>query len=119
MVRDENASRVFHATDAGKTWTASEAPLVTGLNQGVSRSPYWTPNRLAIVGGDYDHPQVVKPNSAYSTTAVGRGKKVATVLLDTAGASQSCPTRPVPPRLRLGQSEWITRSMAERTGSDE
>jgi hypothetical protein len=22
--------------------------------------------RLAIVGGDYDHPQIVKPNSAYS-----------------------------------------------------
>src|SRR6266478_2143990 len=51
---------------AGKTWTASEAPLVTGLNQGVFSIAVLDANRLAIVGGDYDHPQVVKPNSAYS-----------------------------------------------------
>jgi photosystem II stability/assembly factor-like uncharacterized protein len=62
----ENASRVFHAADAGKTWTASEAPLVTGLNQGVFSIAVLDANRLAIVGGDYDHPQMVKPNAAYS-----------------------------------------------------
>ena len=62
----ENASRVFHTADAGKTWTASEAPLVTGLNQGVFSIAVVDADRLAIVGGDYDHPQMVKPNSAYS-----------------------------------------------------
>jgi photosystem II stability/assembly factor-like uncharacterized protein len=62
----ENASRVFHTSDAGKTWTASEAPLVTGLNQGVFSIAVVDANRLAIVGGDYDHPQMVKPNSAYT-----------------------------------------------------
>ena len=62
----ENASRVFHTADAGKTWTASGAPLVTGLNQGVFSIAVVDANRLAIVGGDYDHPQMVKPNSAYS-----------------------------------------------------
>jgi len=62
----ENASRVFHSSDAGNTWAASEAPLVTGLNQGVFSIAVLDANRLALVGGDYDHPQLVKGNSAYS-----------------------------------------------------
>jgi photosystem II stability/assembly factor-like uncharacterized protein len=62
----ENASRVFHTANAGKIWTVSEAPLVTGPNQGVFSIAVVDANRLAIVGGDYDHPQMVKPNSAYS-----------------------------------------------------
>ena len=62
----ENASRVFHTADAGKSWTASEAPLVTGLNQGVFSIAVMDADRLAIVGGDYDHPQLVKPNSAHT-----------------------------------------------------
>jgi len=62
----ENASRVFHTADAGKTWTVSEAPLVTGLNQGVFSIAVVDADRLAIVGGDYDHPQMAKPNSAYT-----------------------------------------------------
>jgi photosystem II stability/assembly factor-like uncharacterized protein len=62
----ENASRVFHTADAGKTWTASEAPLVTGLNRGVFSIAVVDADRLAIVGGDYDHPQMVKPNSVYT-----------------------------------------------------
>src|SRR6516164_7186535 len=62
----ENASRVFHTADSGKTWTVSETPLVTGLNQGVFSIAVVAANRLVIVGGDYDHPEVVKPNSAYS-----------------------------------------------------
>ena len=53
-------------TDSGKTWTASETPLVTGLNQGVFSIAVMDADRLVIVGGDYDHPQVVKPNSAVS-----------------------------------------------------
>jgi photosystem II stability/assembly factor-like uncharacterized protein len=62
----ENASRVFHTADSGNTWTASETPLVTGLNQGVFSIAVVDADRLAIVGGDYDHPQMEKPNSAYS-----------------------------------------------------
>jgi len=62
----EHASRVFHSADAGKTWTASDAPLVTGLNQGVFSIAVVDARRVAIVGGDYDHPQLDKPNSAYS-----------------------------------------------------
>jgi photosystem II stability/assembly factor-like uncharacterized protein len=62
----ENASRVFHTADAGKTWTASETPLVTGQNQGVFSIAMVDPDRLAVVGGDYDHPQMVKPNAAYT-----------------------------------------------------
>jgi photosystem II stability/assembly factor-like uncharacterized protein len=62
----ENASRVFHTADVGKTWTASETPLVTGLNQGVFSIAAQNADRLAIVGGDYDQPQMVKSNSAYS-----------------------------------------------------
>ena len=62
----ENASPVFHTADSGKTWTASETPLVTGLNQDVFSIAIVDADRLVIVGGDYDHPQLVKPNSAYS-----------------------------------------------------
>jgi photosystem II stability/assembly factor-like uncharacterized protein len=62
----ENASRVFHTADAGKTWAAAEAPLVTGLNQGVFSIAVVDAHRLAIVGGDYDHPQMMKHNSAYT-----------------------------------------------------
>ena len=62
----ENATRVFHTADAGRTWTASEAPLVRGSNQGVFSIAVVDSKRLAIVGGDYDHPQMVKPNSAYT-----------------------------------------------------
>jgi photosystem II stability/assembly factor-like uncharacterized protein len=62
----ENSSRVFHTTDFGKTWTASETPLVTGLNRGVFSIAVVDADRLAIVGGDYDHPEMGKSNSAYS-----------------------------------------------------
>jgi photosystem II stability/assembly factor-like uncharacterized protein len=62
----ENASRAFHSADGGKSWTASEAPLVRGLNQGIFSIAVVDADRLAIVGGDYDHPHMVKPNSAYT-----------------------------------------------------
>src|SRR5262249_54678003 len=62
----ENASRVFHTADSGETWTASETPLVTGLNQGVFSIAVEDASRLVLGGGDYDHPLVLKPNSAYS-----------------------------------------------------
>src|SRR5262249_50373280 len=48
------------------TWTVFQTPLVTGLNQGVFSIAVVDANRLAIVGGDYDHPEMVKSNSAYS-----------------------------------------------------
>ena len=62
----ENASRAFHTVDSGKTWTVSETPLVTGPNRGVFSIAVVDADRLVIVGGDYDHPQMDKPNSAYS-----------------------------------------------------
>jgi photosystem II stability/assembly factor-like uncharacterized protein len=62
----ENASRVFHTADLGKTWTVSETPLLTGLNHGVFSIAVVDAERLAIVGGDYDHPQLDKSNAAYS-----------------------------------------------------
>ena len=55
----EHASRVFHSTDAGKTWTVSDAPLIAGLNKGVFAIAVLDAHHLAIVGGDYDHPQMV------------------------------------------------------------
>jgi hypothetical protein len=70
----ENASRVFHTADSGKTWTVSETPLVTGLNQGVFSVAVVDAVRLVIVGGDYDHPQMVKPISAYSDDGGKSGK---------------------------------------------
>ena len=48
----ENASRVFHTADSGKTWTVYETPLITGLNQGVFSIAVVDADRLVIVGGD-------------------------------------------------------------------
>jgi photosystem II stability/assembly factor-like uncharacterized protein len=48
----ENASRVFHTADSGKTWTVYETPLITGLNQGVFSIAVVAADRLVIVGGD-------------------------------------------------------------------
>src|SRR5262249_3423078 len=62
----ENASRVFHTADSGKTWNVSETPLVTCLKQGVFSIAVVDADLLTIVGVDYDHPKMVKPNSAYS-----------------------------------------------------
>ncbi|HZU44743.1 MAG TPA: hypothetical protein VE994_18840 [Terriglobales bacterium] len=62
----ENASRVFHTADSGKTWTVSQTPLLTGLNHGIFSIAVVDADRLAIVGGDYDHPEMAKSNSAYS-----------------------------------------------------
>jgi photosystem II stability/assembly factor-like uncharacterized protein len=113
----ENASRVFHTADSGKTWIVSETPLVTGLNQGVFSIAVVDADRLVIVGGDYDHPQVVKPNSAYMTTAARLGKRATTVPRDTAGVSRLCRARPVPPFSRLDQPGPTTRLIEEGTGS--
>lgn len=62
----EHASRVFHTADAGKTWTASDAPLITGENKGAFSIAVMDAHRLVIVGGDYDHPQVATRNAANS-----------------------------------------------------
>jgi photosystem II stability/assembly factor-like uncharacterized protein len=62
----ENASRVFYASDPRKTWAVSEVPLVTGLNQGVFSIAVIDSRRVAIVGGDYNHPQMANRNAAYS-----------------------------------------------------
>jgi len=62
----DNAARVFRTGDAGKSWTTANAPLLTGMNHGVFSIAVINANRLAIVGGDYDHPQNAYANSAYS-----------------------------------------------------
>lgn len=62
----EHASRVFRTADAGTTWTVSETPLLKGLNHGVFSIVAVDADRLAIVGGDYDHPRMATRNSAYS-----------------------------------------------------
>ena len=62
-----NASRVFHTSDSGKVWTATETPLVAGSDSvGVFSIAVVDADRLAIVGGDYKAPRMVKPNAAYS-----------------------------------------------------
>ena len=60
------ASRVFHTADSGKTWTASETPLILGANEGIFSIAVVDGDRLAIVGGDYQHAAMVKPNAAYT-----------------------------------------------------
>jgi photosystem II stability/assembly factor-like uncharacterized protein len=114
----ENASRVFHTDDSGKTWTASETPLVIGLNQGVFSIAVVDADRLVIVGGETTITRTWRSQIPPTVTTAARlGKRAATVPRDTAGVSRLCRTRPVPPCSRLDQPEQTTRLIEERTGS--
>jgi photosystem II stability/assembly factor-like uncharacterized protein len=49
-------ARVLHSTDRGRTWTASETPLVSSESAGVFAVAFRTPRTGIAVGGDYVNP---------------------------------------------------------------
>jgi photosystem II stability/assembly factor-like uncharacterized protein len=66
----ENASRVFHTTDSGKTWTASSTPMMSGADGvGIFSIAIVDADRVAIVGGDYRKPADASQNAAWSDDA--------------------------------------------------
>ena len=73
------AARVFHSTDAGKTWTVAETPIVHGPDSaGIFSIAFRDSRHGVIAGGDYQHPEAAGPNLAYTQDA-GRTWKVAPV----------------------------------------
>jgi photosystem II stability/assembly factor-like uncharacterized protein len=61
------AARVFHSTDAGRTWTVSETPLAHGnTSSGIFSIARGHGKVLIVVGGDYRDPQRASTVAAYS-----------------------------------------------------
>lgn len=60
------AARVFHSADLGKTWTATDTPLLSGQpSQGIF-SVFRGGRNLVVVGGDYKETQASVRVAAYS-----------------------------------------------------
>jgi photosystem II stability/assembly factor-like uncharacterized protein len=61
------AARVFHSTDAGKTWTVAETPITHGQDStGIFSIAFRDALHGVIAGGDYKHPDQDGPNLAFT-----------------------------------------------------
>ena len=61
------AARVFHSTDAGKTWTVTETPITHGQDStGIFSIAFRDALHGVIAGGDYKHPDQDGPNLAFT-----------------------------------------------------
>jgi photosystem II stability/assembly factor-like uncharacterized protein len=59
------AARVFHSTDAGKTWTVAETPIVHGADStGIFSIAFRDSRHGVIAGGDYQQPERDGPDLA-------------------------------------------------------
>jgi photosystem II stability/assembly factor-like uncharacterized protein len=64
------AARVFHSTNAGKTWTVANTPIIHGPDStGIFSIAFRDPMHGAIAGGDYKHPDQDGPNLAFTNDA--------------------------------------------------
>jgi photosystem II stability/assembly factor-like uncharacterized protein len=71
IVTGGGAARVFHTTDMGKSWTATETPMIHGKpSQGIFSVCFWDDKRGIIGGGDYEKPDTVL-TSIYLTSNGG------------------------------------------------
>jgi photosystem II stability/assembly factor-like uncharacterized protein len=60
-------ARVFRSTNAGKSWTVADTPVVHGTDSaGIFSIAFRDHNHGAIVGGDYKHPDQDGPNLAFT-----------------------------------------------------
>jgi len=61
------AARVFRSTDAGKTWTVADTPIIHGPESaGIFSIAFRDPIHGVIAGGDYKHPGQDGPNLAFT-----------------------------------------------------
>jgi photosystem II stability/assembly factor-like uncharacterized protein len=61
------AARMFHSTDAGKTWTAKEIPIAKGNASSGAFSMAINGNTIVVVGGDYREPKQGSNSGVYSS----------------------------------------------------
>ncbi|MGH9500076.1 MAG: WD40/YVTN/BNR-like repeat-containing protein [Terriglobales bacterium] len=65
FVTGGKAARVFRSTDAGESWTVSEAPIVHGPDSaGIFSIAFRDARHGVIAGGDYQQPEKDGPNLA-------------------------------------------------------
>jgi photosystem II stability/assembly factor-like uncharacterized protein len=61
------AARVFHSTNAGKTWTIAQTPIIHGQDStGIFSIAFRDATHGVIAGGDYKHPDQDGPNLAFT-----------------------------------------------------
>jgi photosystem II stability/assembly factor-like uncharacterized protein len=64
------AARVFRSTNAGKTWTISDTPMLHGPDSaGIFSIAFRDATHGVIAGGDYKHPDQDGPNLAFTEDA--------------------------------------------------
>ncbi|MDN5851394.1 MAG: oxidoreductase [Actinomycetia bacterium] len=61
-----SSSRVFHSSDRGRTWTASDSTIPAGESAGVFGLAFRTPWQGVAVGGDFAEPADGVDASAYT-----------------------------------------------------
>lgn len=61
-----SSARVFHSTDRGRTWTASDSTIPAGESAGVFGLAFRTPWQGVAVGGDFEDPADGADASAYT-----------------------------------------------------
>jgi photosystem II stability/assembly factor-like uncharacterized protein len=60
-------ARVFHSTNAGKTWTVAGTPMIHGPDSaGIFSIAFRDATHGVIAGGDYKHPEQDGPNLAFT-----------------------------------------------------
>jgi photosystem II stability/assembly factor-like uncharacterized protein len=61
-------ARVFRSTDAGKTWTVADTPIIHGPDSaGIFSIAFRDATYGVIAGGDYKHPEQDGPNLAFTS----------------------------------------------------
>jgi photosystem II stability/assembly factor-like uncharacterized protein len=61
-------ARVFRSTNAGKTWTVADTPMIHGPDSaGIFSIAFRDATHGVIAGGDYKHPEQDGPNLAFTT----------------------------------------------------
>ena len=63
------ASRVYHTTDRGRTWSVTDTPMVHSDAGGIFSLAVRDRQNLVAVGGDFEHPNRRLHTSAYSHDA--------------------------------------------------
>jgi photosystem II stability/assembly factor-like uncharacterized protein len=63
-------ARVFRSTNAGKTWTVSDTPMIHGPDSaGIFSIAFRDASHGVIAGGDYKHPEQDGPNLSFANLA--------------------------------------------------
>ena len=63
----KQGARVFHSADHGRTWSAVSTPMMAeDVGEGIFSMAFANPQVGIIVGGNYQKPEKIKVNAAYT-----------------------------------------------------